>query len=363
MLNLIDPVEVMDFMEYYRRVPEAKIAEAINQLPPGNSPRYDPRVITEKAIETLEKKEAAAHEELIQSIISTREWLYPDRKITAAEAEALAEQWGLQLLPAEEYHGFAANLPQQIQWLVYQEGGVVENPVELFTYRMELYDKFVAAMGFESDDPADTMYRGEETFLQYHRFIFFAKRKNIPLLAAGQGIDAMPPDKIRGKELTATILNPGRERVTGKYISNVNSVVLRVEYGDVSFFFSSLLDTDGFGNLAQNARREEYESTIYLAPQFGKGGRYFDQIPPLQLIKPEVAIFQYPGGAFGREDRNFTTAWEFCAAQGIEAYNTKEMGAVIVYIDGENYRVETALETPGEEGEIVSLSDEAGAGL
>ncbi|MDP8235025.1 MAG: ComEC/Rec2 family competence protein, partial [Candidatus Erginobacter occultus] len=73
LLNLIDPVEAMNFMEYYRRVPEGKIAEAINQLPPGSSPRYDPRVITEKAIETLEKKEAAAHEELIQSIISTRE--------------------------------------------------------------------------------------------------------------------------------------------------------------------------------------------------------------------------------------------------------------------------------------------------
>lgn len=354
LLNQIEPMEAIDFMEYFRQIPENQLTEAISQLPPGSSQRHDPRVITEKAIQTLEKKEAAAYEELINSITSTRKWLYPEQEITPAEARALADRWDFQLLPAEEYLGFVANLPQQIQWLVYQEAGVVDDTVELIAYRMELYDKFVAAMGFESDSPSDTLFRGEETFLQYHRFLFAAKRKNIPLLAASQGIEILSPKKIRGYELKATILNPGREPIKGKYISNVNSVVLRVSYGETSFLFSSLLDTDGFGNLAQNVRQEDFESTIFLAPQFGKGGRYFDQIPPIQLIKPEAVIFQYPGGAFGREDKNFTSAWEFCSAQEIEAYNTKEMGAVIVYLDGDSYRIETSLEKSSEESESGS---------
>jgi len=363
MLNQIDAVEAQDFMEYYRRVPEDELAAAINQLPPGPSARYDPRTITEKAIETLEKKEAEAHEELIDSIIATRKWLYPDREITVAEAEALAEKWDLPLLPTDEYHGFAANLPRPIQWLVYEEAGVVQDPVELMAYRMELYDKFVAAMLFEADSPSDTLYRGDETFLQYHRFVFAAKRKKIPLLAAGQGINIIDPVDIRGREFEVKVLNPGRERVSGKYISNVNSVVLRVRFGDISFLFPSLLDNDGFSNLAQNFRQEDFESTIYLAPQFGKGGRYFDPITPIQLIKPEVAIFQYPGGAFGREDKNFQAAWEFCRAQGIEAYSTKEIGAVIVYIDGESYRITTALDEPGEEAETVVKTDEVTGGM
>ncbi len=363
LLNQIDQMEALNFMEHFRRVPEDKLAAAIKQLPPGPSSRYDPKTITEKAIETLNQKEAAAHGELIDSIIATRKWLYPDREITVAEAEALAEEWDLSLLPADEYHGFAANLPRPIQWLAYEEAGVLEDPVELIAYQMELYDKFVAVMGFESDSPSDALYRGEETFLQYHRFIFAAKRKNIPLLAAGQGINIIDPVTIRGQEFEIRVLNPGRERVTGKYISNVNSVALRVKYGDISFLFPSLLDNDGFNNLAQNVRREDFESTIYLAPQFGKGGRYFDPISPIQLIKPRVAIFQYPGGAFGREDRNFQTAWEFCSARKLEAYNTKEVGAVTVYVDGESYRIETALATPGEEAETVVKTDEVTGGM
>ncbi len=361
LLNLIDPLEATNFMEYYRRVPKEKISAALAQLPPGSSPRYDPRTIAEKAIETLAGKEAAAHEELIESIISTRKWLYPDREITVAEAEALAEKWNLPLMPAEAYYGFVVNLPQSVQWLVYQEAGVLEDPVELLAYREELYDKFVAVMRFESSNPADTLFRGEETFLQYHRLIYAAKRKNIPLLAASQGINIIDPVEVRGKEFEVKVLNPGRELVGGKYISNVNSVVLRVRFGDVSLLLTSLLDNDGFTNMARNVR--DLESTIYLAPQFGKGGRYFDPISPIQLVKPETAVFQYPGGAFGREDKNFQSAWEFCQAQGIKAYNTRDMGAVIVYSDGESYRIETALKQVGADGESVVQTDEVVGGM
>lgn len=361
LLNKIGPMEAVEFMKHFRRIPEERIADAISQLPQGRSARYDPKTITEKAIQTLNNKEAAAREKLIQSIISTRKWLEPDQEITIAEAEALAGKWDFELLPAEEYHGFVSTLPQQILWFVYGEAGVVEDPAELIAYRMELFDKFVAVLGFESNDPSDTLYRGDETFLQYHRFLFAAKRRNIPVFSASQGIFIIPPDKVGGRDLEVTVLNPGRKPVKGKYISNVNSTVLRVKYGDVSLLLPSLLDNDGFNILVQNVK--EFESTIYLAPQFGKGGRYFDPIGPIGLIKPKVAIFQYSGGAFGREDKNFSAAWKFCQARGISAYNTKEMGAVTVYSDGETYRIETALGTPGEEADTIAVTDEVGVGM
>lgn len=359
LLNQIAPIEALDFMEHFRRVPDDRLEAAISQLTLRPRAKYKPR----EAIQSLRNDEAAAYEELIQSIISSRKWLYPDRETTVAEAEALAEQWDLQLLPTDAYYEFAANLPQPIQWLVYEEAGVLQDQVELIAYRMELYDKFVAAMKFEPDEPSDTLYRGEDSFLQYHRFLFAAQRKNIPLLAAGQGINVIDPTEVRGRELEAKVLNPGRERVSGKYISNVNSVVLRVRFGDFSMLFTSLLDNDGFGNLAQNFHPEEYRSTVYLAPQFGKGGRYFDPLGPIQMIDPEVVVFQYTGGAFGREDRQFLSAWEFCRARGIPAYNTNEMGAVIIHSDGETYRIETALEVAGEEAESIVVSDEVDGGM
>ncbi len=361
LLNQIEPLETMDFIKHFRRIPEERLNAAINGLPPGPSARYDPKKITREAIDTFNEKETAARQELIDSIISTREWLYPNQEVTVAEAEALAEKWDFDLLPAEEYHGFVSNLPQPIQWLVWEEAGVLEEPAELIAYRMELYDKFVAAVRFESDNPSDTLYRGEETFLQYHRFIFAAWRKNIPLLTARQGIDIIDPATVRGVEFEIKVLNPGRELVKGKYISNVNSVVLRISYGEVSLLLPSLLDNDGFNNLAQNVR--DFKSTIYLAPQFGKGGRYFDPLSPIQLIDPQVAIFQYPGGAFGREDKNFQSAWEFCRARDITAYNTKEMGAVIVYSDGESYRIETALKVLGEEADSILVTEEVTGGM
>jgi len=230
---------------------------------------------------------------------------------------------------------------------------------------MDLYEHFEEAIGYEAEDPEEKLYRGEEMFLQYHRLIFSAKVRDIPISAARQGIEIIPADQVGGKELQAIILNPSVERVTGKYVNEVNSVAVKLQYGDVSFLFPSLMDNEGFSNMAQNVKGG-IQSTIYLAPQFGKGGKYFDPIQPISLVKPKVAVFQYSGGSFGRESKKFIEAWDYCKEIGLEAYNTKKQGAIIVYTDGTDYRVVPMMgekKKAGAQDESVSQTDEVGMGM
>ena len=77
---------------------------------------------------------------------------------------------------------------------------------------------------------------------------------DIPISAARQGIEIIPAEEVGGKILQAIILNPSVERVTGKYVNEVNSVAVRMQYGDVSFLFPSLMDNEGFSNMAQNVK-------------------------------------------------------------------------------------------------------------
>jgi len=82
--------------------------------------------------------------------------------------------------PPNDYYGFVCNLPQPVQWFVFQERGVVDDMDELLSYRMDLYEHFEEAIGYEAEDPEEKLYRGEEMFLQYHRLIFSAKVRGYP---------------------------------------------------------------------------------------------------------------------------------------------------------------------------------------
>jgi len=365
MLNQFDQEGAMEFMGYLRNISDEDMLEFLKTLPENPRLKFDPRTITEKAIQDLKEKEAEAHEELIESIISTEKWLHPGVDFSSEQAESLAERWKLPILPPNDYYGFVCNLPQPVQWFVFQEGGIVNDMDELLSYRMDLYEHFEEAIGYEAEDPEEKLYRGEEMFLQYHRLIFSAKVRDIPISAARQGIEIIPADQVGGKELQAIILNPSVERVTGKYVNEVNSVAVKLQYGDVSFLFPSLMDNEGFSNMAQNVKGG-IQSTIYLAPQFGKGGKYFDPIQPISLVKPKVAVFQYSGGSFGRESKKFIEAWDYCKEIGLEAYNTKKQGAIIVYTDGTDYRVVPMMgekKKAGAQDESVSQTDEVGMGM
>ncbi|MFH1038956.1 MAG: ComEC/Rec2 family competence protein [PVC group bacterium] len=374
LLNQFKPEDALHFMTFFRKIPDDEITAALQTLPREPNPKYDPMTITGEAIQILKEKEAEGHEQLIESIISTEGWLHPDEDFTREQAEVLAKKWKLSVLTPDEYHGFVSNLPQPIQWFVYQQGGVLADMDELAAYRMELYDLFIEAIGFKSENPDDRLYRDDEMFLQYHRLLFSAKVQDIPVSPANQGIVIIEPEEIRTVEtaegekkslvLEAAVLNPPVDRVPGKYVNEVNSVVVYLRYGDVSFIFPSLLDNEGANTLAQNVK-DGVAATIYQAPQFGKGSKYFDPTILLQLVKPEVAVFQYPGGSFGRPSTKFLEAWAFCQAQGIKSYNTKEMGAITVITNGETYDVITALEQAGEEsgGETPEKSMEVGGGM
>ena len=367
MLNKFDQEGAMKFMTYLRKISDEDMLEFLKTLPENPRLKFDPRTITEKAIQDLKEKEAEAHEELIESIIATEKWLHPEADFSLAQAESLAEKWKLSILPPNDYYGFVCNLPQPVQWFVFQERGVVNDMDELLSYRMDLYEHFEEAIGYEAEDPEEKLYRGEEMFLQYHRLIFSVKVRDIPISAARQGIEVIPPDQVGGKELQAVILNPPVERVTGKYVNEINSVVVKLQYGDVSFLFPSLINNDGMQNIAQNVNvKGGIQSTIYLAPQFGKGSKIFDPIQPIILVKPKVAVFQYSGGSFGRESLKFREAWDYCKEIGLEAYNTKKQGAIIVYTDGTDYRVVPMMgekKKAGAQDESVSQTDEVGIGM
>lgn len=346
----VNPVAVEDFKKFYRKVSAEKLRDFLQTL------ESEARLAAEKVIAELDEKEEQQWEELLESIISTYEKL--GAPVSREKAEELAKKWDLPLLPLEVYRDFITDLPQPVQWFVYQEAGLVDSLEKIEVYRIDLYDKFEKAAR-----EAKKIFRGEEKFIKYHRLMFYVKEKNIPLAEAHAGINIIKPVKVGGIKLSVTIVNPPKKRYQGNYVSDSNSTVIRVEYGDVSVLLTSMINqkaSEWLLNMKGGIR-----STVYQVPEFGKGGRFISTSRMLDAINPEVAVFHYKPGKY--IDKRFQEVWDLCQEKGIQCYNTSKLGALTLTTDGESYQIDSMLK--GEEAEIdeeteaPSKAQEVGVGF
>ncbi len=107
-------------MTYLRKISDEDMLEFLKTLPENPRLKFDPRTITEKAIQDLKEKEAEAHEELIESIIATEKWLHPEADFSLAQAESLAEKWKLSILPPTIITVLSATSPNRSSGLSFR---------------------------------------------------------------------------------------------------------------------------------------------------------------------------------------------------------------------------------------------------
>jgi len=234
-----------------------------------------------------------------------------------------------------------------VQWFVFRKAGLVESVEDLEAYRLGLYEKFVKVTG-----ETGKFYRGEERFLQYHRMLFAVKMKHISISPSHTGMNIIKPASVGGKKLEAIILNPPEERYQGRYVTDSNSTVIRIKYGDKSVLLTSLINQKASKYLLD--LRGGIRSTVYEVPEFGKGGRFIDSARMLDAVNPQWAIFHYKRGRY--VDKRYQAVLDICQKKGIKTLNTAKVGAVTLITDGETLRVTSMLK--GIEGKI---SDEVAA--
>ncbi len=321
-----DPTAVTECIEHFHAVPGEELAAFLAGLDDKN------RSAAEAAIASLDKFEGEAEEALYESIISTYAGL--GETIDRAQAEAIQERWRLPLLRVEEYRNFITDLPVPVLCFIYQKAGLVSSLDEINAYVEGLRLKFEQAAR-----ETKSIYREEEKFLQCHRLIYYAKEKQIPMSAATYGMNIIEPETYGSNTLTITALNPPSERFRGNYVSDSNSIVLRISYGKSSVLLTSLINQKASEWIL--GLKDGIKSSVYQVPEYGLGGRYVDPAAMLAAVTPETAVFNFKPGK--TVDQRFQSVWDLCNEKGVRCLNTAAVGAVTVITDGDQLKVESFL--------------------
>ncbi len=337
-----DPNSVIEFQSHFEAIERAKITAFVSELAP------ETRTLAENALNAFDEKKQLNYEELIESILSTYAGLGDE--FEREKAEEIAARWNMPLLKTEDYRELLYELPAPVVWFVYREAGAVSSLEGLAAYLDDLRARFVDAVGDSQE-----IYREDEKFLQYHRLMYWALKKNLELSPTHYGLHLIKEQEVGGAVLKAEILGPPEERFQGRYVSDANSAVLRFQYGEHSVLMTSLINQQASEWLLE--LKDGIASTVYQIPEFGRGGRYVNTERMLESVNPEIAVFHYKGGRY--VDKRYQEVYDLCRAKNIRTLNTPDDGAVIVRIRPDGYQAESML--GGQIGEAIEVTDENAA--
>jgi competence protein ComEC len=118
---------------------------------------------------------------------------------------------------------------------------------------------------------------------------------------------------------------------------NDNSVVIHVQYGDVSFLIPGDIEDDAEELLVEQDDDEGLRSTIYVTPHHGS--RTSSTAEFLDAVSPEVALI--PVGLDNQYGHPHDEVVQRLRFRGIEIYRTDLDGTIEVTTDGRGYSVET----------------------
>lgn len=115
---------------------------------------------------------------------------------------------------------------------------------------------------------------------------------------------------------------------------NNNSVVLKIEYGNIAFILSADIEAEAIEELSKYGKN--LKSTIIKIPHhggdMGEGGRSF-----LEFVNPEVAIISTSGRA--KSLLSYSRLLANLESFGTQLYSTDEYGAISVSTDGRTYSI------------------------
>ncbi|MCG8403486.1 MAG: DNA internalization-related competence protein ComEC/Rec2 [Firmicutes bacterium] len=170
---------------------------------------------------------------------------------------------------------------------------------------------------------------------EYRELPAFLKELQVPVHRAGAGQALRLDDRV-----DVLVLHPGRHSSgAGGDNQNDASLVLRLEYGDISFLLT--------GDIEEPAQKEllaggaELRSNLLKVPHHGS--RFFKS-GFFETVSPEVAVIQVgDNNRFGHPAPETLAALR---ALGARVLSTDRDGAVLVVTDGEELTVRTAKNAP-----------------
>ncbi len=137
-----------------------------------------------------------------------------------------------------------------------------------------------------------------------------------------------------GPNLLLNILHPPEKLLIGGSTLNNNSLVIRIEYGQVSILFTGDIEQEAVQNLL--CREQALQSDILQVPHHG--GNLANMPDLLRAVSPRVAIIPVGTNPFGHPHPFILTSLE---EAGVTVYRTDLHGAVIIQTDGVEIKIKT----------------------
>ena len=168
----------------------------------------------------------------------------------------------------------------------------------------------------------------------YENYLELIDEKDIPFDTPRRG------DTIKLGELEFKVFHPSGEIDVDEYSLNNASVVLQLEYGEISFLFS--------GDAEYRAEKEivedtdyEIDSTVLKVPHHGSSTSTNDFF--LKEVNPQSAVIMAgEDNRFGHPDGEVLEALE---SEGVDIYRTDLHGDIVMTTDGFDYEVEVSKES------------------
>lgn len=114
--------------------------------------------------------------------------------------------------------------------------------------------------------------------------------------------------------------------------SNDSSIVLRIEFGVISFLFTGDIGTGVEGVIL--AEGVEVSSTFLKVAHHGS--KYSSSVEFLDAVRPEVAVISVGANSYGHPAQETVDRLRSANA---EIYRTDQHGTIVVKTDGMNYNV------------------------
>ncbi len=174
----------------------------------------------------------------------------------------------------------------------------------------------------------------------FEEYLLLIDRKDIPYVTPRRG------EVLTVANLKFKVLHPGPD--IDAYSLNDASIVLRLEFGEISFLFT--------GDAEKRAETEIIESGLPVSATILKVGHHGSRTSTnpffLEEVSPAVAVIQ--AGEDNRFGHPHDEVLQLLGEQGIKVYRNDQAGTVVIGSDGSDYWVETEQEVEAQKLEEIA---------
>ena len=169
------------------------------------------------------------------------------------------------------------------------------------------------------------------TSATYENYLLLIDKKDIPFYTPRVG------DYIELEDISFLVLHPDKENIENYSINNA-SIVLHLQYGEISFLFTGDIEYESEEKLLQSGF--EIDSNILKVAHHGSKSSTHQAF--LELVSPEIAIIQV--GENNRYAHPSSEIIDRLQKSDVDIYRNDLHGDIVITTDGKDFSIETSLE-------------------